>query len=326
MGCGQSKEEPDNLNRKESINKHGGSERNKTKTDMLGVVTVAIGKLEGFLPKHKKVQCIISWGGQTFKSVSKKGSTDITWEDSCHIWISPDQVQNKVLIAIYEDYSMKKDSFLAGNLVDIEALMAGTHTLDISIDLFPENVTHGQVYQASESLGKFHCFASIQRTDEIKRAFWESSMRSVDADADGKLDKEEFKELIDVLQTGEKDRGVPQEDAESLFKELDSNQDNYIDVKELTEGLANKNLVSNYSLYEWAIQNWVNSNQGMGGMKGGFAFQTSEWLGMKDYSEGLNTGMQASFILVKNRETGKLPNLRIRLCEQPLPPKNPKRK
>mmetsp|Transcript_34361 Transcript_34361/g.75167 ORF Transcript_34361/g.75167 Transcript_34361/m.75167 type:complete len:640 (-) Transcript_34361:228-2147(-) len=314
----------------EDLNKLGGHAVNATKDSMVGVLSLRLGDVKGLKNRsHGRVYAVVTFGQQTFKTGWAEEDQDKKeWDDYCHIWIQEFQLKSKVLISVYD-----KDRKLIGlNYVTVEELMAKPKPEDrtnvpVSCLLFPENTFRGQEYKESDNLGKFEACASYSTREELIKGYWKWLFDLADPHNDGALDMEAFREMFalkepmvpqykDAKRRSVKDNvgdTPPPTDAVDVFKKADANADGKVTVEELSDLMVSyPHLCTNIMLYSYQCEH-VQSESGQG-VQGGFhtrdqasagwAFKTSEWLGMKDYSVGINAGADAAFILVWDLENG----------------------
>ncbi|KAK3269595.1 phosphatidylserine decarboxylase [Cymbomonas tetramitiformis] len=215
------------------INRVGGNSINKDKSEMLGIITLTVGKLHNFhFPNESTAQdtaakrkatplrsvrriartinTTVSFGKQTFKTTPKKADKDVSWDDSCHIWVEPSQSTSQMLVSIFEEHKFVNNSFVGGSLVDVEPLTSGrTHTLELTLDLVPQSELSRKSDSdfSPNSVGRFFVIATIRRREELGQVFWQTMLRSVGS-LDGGVDLAGFRDILAVVMSMQPSRGA----------------------------------------------------------------------------------------------------------------------
>ncbi|KAK1430248.1 hypothetical protein QVD17_12856 [Tagetes erecta] len=344
MGHGTSKStsSDDSTNSDTSNSKSHSSRRNKLKTklrlhrrcdrsnrgscsshpklssleDFAGIALVTLISAEMKF-KDKWLACI-SIGEQTFRTETSDQTMKPQWNSEKKFLLEKNG-PHVAKITVFETNRLSKNNLIGYCEVDLFEFLDSDFDTEVFELLDPSS--------PSIVVGNISLSCSIEDPTETEKSFARRILSIVDYNGDGQLSFSEFSELIDVFgnQHAEKKKA-------ELFKAADENGDGVVSMDELAALLAMQQekepLINNCPVCGEFLEvtDRLNSmihmslcfDEGTGNqiMTGGFLtdkqasygwmFKLSEWAHVSSYDAGLNSGKNASHIVVFDRKKKRL--------------------
>ncbi|KAI7751965.1 hypothetical protein M8C21_022061, partial [Ambrosia artemisiifolia] len=285
--------------------------------DFAGIALVTIISAEMRF-KDKWLACI-SIGEQTFRTEVSEQTMKPQW-NSEKKFVLERNGPHVAKISVFETNRLSKNHLIGYCEVDLFDFLSQDSGSVIKITLSDPSQTNGDV-------GNISLSCSIEDPIETEKSFARRILVIVDYNGDGQLSLDEFSQLIDVFgnQHAEKKKV-------ELFKAADENGDGVVSMDELATLLAvqqeKEPLINNCPVCGELldVSDKLNSmihmslcfDEGTGNqiMTGGFLtdkqasygwmFKLSEWAHVSSYDAGLNSGSNASHIVVFDRKKKRL--------------------
>ncbi|XP_023750647.1 phosphatidylserine decarboxylase proenzyme 2 [Lactuca sativa] len=297
---------------------HSQHPKLSTLEDFAGIALVTLISAEMKF-KDKWLACI-SIGEQTFRTEISDQTNKPTWNSEIKFLLEKNG-PHVAKISVFETNRLRKNNLIGHCEVDLfEFLIRDSDSDKKVFDVMDPSSSNVVV-------GNISLSCSIEDPTETEKSFARRILSIVDYNGDGKLSFSEFSELIDAF--GNQQAAKKKEE---LFKAADENGDGDVSMDELAillamqqekEPLINRCPVCGELL---EVSDKLNSmihmslcfDEGTGNqvMTGGFLtdkqasfgwmFKLSEWAHVSSYDAGLNSGSNASHIVVFDRRKKRL--------------------
>lgn len=161
-------------------------------------------------------------------------------------------------------------------------------------------------------MGKIEIVSRFEPFVEVEKRFWLEWFSTVDTDGSGDLQLPEFTEFVSTVSGKE----LAPDEVKRLFDAANRNNDDSVDLKELSDFLVERHAKTGQSFVDDALfEAWLReSSHAETGMVcadseaaaanasvGGLLSFMSDWNCDESYSKGLNVGSKARHILVWTR-------------------------
>ncbi|KAJ0600004.1 putative phosphatidylserine decarboxylase [Helianthus annuus] len=308
------------LHRRGDRKKNGyGSQHPKLSSleDFAGIALVTIVSAEMRF-KDKWLACI-SIGEQTFRTEISQQTMRPQWNSEKKFLLERNG-PHVAKVTVFETNRLSKNHLIGYCEVDLFDFLSQDSDSGIEVKLLDPSPPNGEV-------GNIYLSCSIEDPTETEKSFARRILSIVDYNGDGQLSFNEFSELINVFgnQHAEKKKV-------ELFNAADENGDGVVSIDELATLLAvqqeKEPLINNCPVCGefLEVSDKLNSmihmslcfDEGTGNqiMTGGFLtdkqasygwmFKLSEWAHVSSYDAGLNSGSNASHIVVFDRKKKRL--------------------
>ncbi|KAF5813747.1 putative phosphatidylserine decarboxylase [Helianthus annuus] len=308
------------LHRRGDRKKNGyGSQHPKLSSleDFAGIALVTIVSAEMRF-KDKWLACI-SIGEQTFRTEISQQTMSPQWNSEKKFLLERNG-PHVAKVTVFETNRLSKNHLIGYCEVDLFDFLSQDSDSGIEVKLLDPSPPNGEV-------GNIYLSCSIEDPTETEKSFARRILSIVDYNGDGQLSFNEFSELINVFgnQHAEKKKV-------ELFNAADENGDGVVSIDELATLLAvqqeKEPLINNCPVCGefLEVSDKLNSmihmslcfDEGTGNqiMTGGFLtdkqasygwmFKLSEWAHVSSYDAGLNSGSNASHIVVFDRKKKRL--------------------
>ncbi|MFS7919411.1 putative phosphatidylserine decarboxylase [Helianthus anomalus] len=285
--------------------------------DFAGIALVTIVSAEMRF-KDKWLACI-SIGEQTFRTEISQQTMRPQWNSEKKFLLERNG-PHVAKVTVFETNRLSKNHLIGYCEVDLFDFLSRDSDSGIEVKLLDPSPPNGEV-------GNIYLSCSIEDPTETEKSFARRILSIVDYNGDGQLSFNEFSELINVFgnQHAEKKKV-------ELFNAADENGDGVVSIDELATLLAvqqeKEPLINNCPVCGefLEVSDKLNSmihmslcfDEGTGNqiMTGGFLtdkqasygwmFKLSEWAHVSSYDAGLNSGSNASHIVVFDRKKKRL--------------------
>ncbi|KAK9077116.1 hypothetical protein SSX86_005452 [Deinandra increscens subsp. villosa] len=286
--------------------------------DFAGIALVTLISAEMKF-KDKWLACI-SIGEQTFRSEISDQTIKPQWNSEKKFLLESNG-PHVAKISVFETNRISKNHLIGYCEVDLFKFLSRDSDSDVEVFELLDPSSPGVV------VGKISLSCSIEDPTETEKSFARRILSIVDYNGDGQLSFSEFSELINVFGNQH-----AEEKKVELFKTADENGDGVVSIDELATLLAMQQekepLINNCPVCGefLEVSDKLNSmihmslcfDEGTGNqvMTGGFLtdkqasygwmFKLSEWAHVSSYDAGLNSGSNASHIVVFDRKKKRL--------------------
>ncbi|KAM0036310.1 putative phosphatidylserine decarboxylase [Helianthus debilis subsp. tardiflorus] len=308
------------------LHRHGDPKKNGYRSqhpklssleDFAGIALVTIVSAEMRF-KDKWLACI-SIGEQTFRTEISQQTMRPQWNSEKKFLLERNG-PHVAKVTVFETNRLSKNHLIGYCEVDLFDFLSRDSDSGIEVKLLDPSPPNGEV-------GNIYLSCSIEDPTETEKSFARRILSIVDYNGDGQLSFNEFSELINVFgnQHAEKKKA-------ELFNAADENGDGVVSIDELATLLAvqqeKEPLINNCPVCGefLEVSDKLNSmihmslcfDEGTGNqiMTGGFLtdkqasygwmFKLSEWAHVSSYDAGLNSGSNASHIVVFDRKKKRL--------------------